>query len=56
MKATLSTETLGARDATGQLIVPLSGQYSHDLTMVAVLGLVFVIVASVGLKLKDRKP
>lgn len=56
MKATLSPETLSAKDATGQLIVPLSGQFSHDLTMVAVLGLVFLIVASVGLKLKDRKP
>ncbi len=56
MKATLSAETLGARDTTGQLIVPLSGQFAHDLVMVAVLGLVFLIVASVGLKLKDRKP
>jgi hypothetical protein len=55
MKATLSREVLDAKDPMGELLVPRSGEFSFDLGMVAVLGLVFLFVAWLGLKLKDRR-
>ncbi len=54
MKSTLPAKTLGSRDFTGNLAVPLSGSLGKDLGMVALLGLAFVVIAAVGLKLKDR--
>lgn len=55
MKATLSGDTLAAKDLTGQLIVPVSAAYSTDLWMVAALASGFLIIAVVGLKLKDSR-
>ncbi|MGQ0591264.1 MAG: FHA domain-containing protein [Gammaproteobacteria bacterium] len=55
MKATLSREVLDAKDPMGELLVPRSGEYLFDLGMVAVLGLAFLFVAWLGLRLKDRR-
>ncbi|MDD2758754.1 MAG: ATP-binding cassette domain-containing protein [Methylomonas sp.] len=55
MKTTLSTDSLAIRDPSGQLIVPISGSFGQDLAMAAVLGGVFLGLAVLGLKLKDRK-
>jgi hypothetical protein len=50
MKTTLSAESRSFRD-----IVTVSGTFGQDLGMVAALGLVFLSLAVLGLKLKDRK-
>lgn len=55
MKTTLSAETLAAKDPAGQVIILISGTYCNDLSAIAILGLIFLIAASCGLKLKDRK-
>lgn len=55
MKTTLSLESRTATDMMNQLIVPISGAYGKDLAMVAVLGSVFLVIAVLGLKLKDKK-
>lgn len=55
MKTTLNLESRTAKDMMNQLIVPISGAYGKDLAMVAVLGSVFLIIAVLGLKLKDKK-
>lgn len=55
MKTTLSSESRSVRDMTGQLIVPVSDTYGADLAMVAVLDCVFLAIAVLGLKLKDRR-
>ncbi|MCK9608778.1 MAG: ATP-binding cassette domain-containing protein [Methylomonas sp.] len=55
MKTTLSADSLAIRDPSGQLIIPISGAFGKDLTMTAVLGGVFLGLAVLGLKLKDRK-
>ncbi len=56
MKTTLSPEVLEARDPlTKELLLPRSGEYAFDLAMVAVLGLSFLFVAWLGLRLKDRR-
>ena len=55
MKATLSREVLDAKDLMGELLVPRSGDFAFDLGMVAVLGSVFLFVAWLGLRLKDRR-
>jgi len=55
MKTTLSAESRAVRDLTGQLIVPISGQLGGDLAMVALMGGVFLSIAVLGLRLKDRR-
>ena len=50
MKTTLSAESRAYRD-----IVTVSGTLPQDLAMVAALGAVFLSLAVLGLKLKDRK-
>lgn len=55
MKTTLSSESRSVRDCAGQLIVPVSDTYGADLAMVTVLGCVFLGLAVLGLKLKDRR-
>ncbi|MDI1230916.1 MAG: ATP-binding cassette domain-containing protein [Methylobacter sp.] len=55
MKTTLSSESRSVRDMTGQLIVSVSDTYGADLAMVAVLGCVFLVIAVLGLKLKDQR-
>jgi len=55
MKTTLSKESLNAVDCLSHLIVPISGAYGKDLAMVAVLGCMFLVIAVLGLKLKDSK-
>jgi ABC-type multidrug transport system ATPase subunit len=55
MKTTLSLESRTATDMMNQLIVPITGAYGKDLAMVAVLGSVFLVIAVLGLKLKDNK-
>lgn len=52
MKTTLSTESRTALKIAGQ---PTLGAYGSDLAMVTVLGCVFLSLAVLGLKLKDRK-
>lgn len=56
MKTTLSLESRTVQyPMTEKLIVPISGAYGSDLAMVAVLGAAFLVVAVLGLKLKDRR-
>lgn len=55
MKTTLSGESRAARDLAGQFIVPITGAFGKDLAMVAALGCLFLGLAVLGLKLKDRK-
>lgn len=56
MKTTLSLESRTVKDImTNQFIVPISGTYGKNLVMVAVLGSVFLVIAVLGLKLKDKK-
>ena len=55
MKTTLSSESRSVRDMTGQLIVSVSDTYGSDLAMVAVLGCMFIVIAVLGLKLKDQR-
>lgn len=56
MKSTLSLESRTVKDImTNQFIVPISGAYGKDLAMVGVLGSVFLVIAVLGLKLKDKK-
>lgn len=55
MKTTLSADSLAIRDPSGQLVIPISGAFGDDLAMTAVLGVVFLGLAVLGLKLKDRK-
>ena len=55
MKTTLSAESRAVRDLTGHLIVPISGQLGSNLAMVALMGAVFLAIAVLGLKLKDRR-
>lgn len=54
MKNTLPAETLALRDMLGRPVLEVSAGLAHDLGMVALLGLAFVGLAAVGLKLKDR--
>lgn len=54
MKCTLPSKTLALHDFTGKLAVTLSGSLGKDLAMIALLGLAFVVIATIGLKLKDR--
>lgn len=56
MKATLSGEVRAVRDYAGEPLVAVSGSgVAGDLGIVAVLGLVFLAAAVLGLKLKDKK-
>jgi len=55
MKTTLTLESRTAKDMTNQLIVTISGAYGKNLAMVIVLGSVFLVIAVLGLKLKDKK-
>jgi len=55
MKTTLSSESRAARDLAGQVIMPITGTFGKDLAMVAALGTLFLGLAVLGLKLKDRK-
>ncbi|MDD5033298.1 MAG: FHA domain-containing protein [Methylococcaceae bacterium] len=55
MKSTLSVDSRTVRDMSGQLIVPVSGVFGQDLAMVSVLGILFLGLAVLGLKLKDRR-
>lgn len=55
MKTTLSADSLAIRDPGGRLIIPISGSFGQDLAMTAVLGGIFLGLAVLGLKLKDRK-
>ncbi|MGR9014466.1 MAG: ATP-binding cassette domain-containing protein [Gammaproteobacteria bacterium] len=55
MKTTLNSESRSVRDMSGQLIVSVSSTYGTDLAMVAVLGCVFLVIAVLGLKLKDQR-
>lgn len=56
IKTTLSSESRSVRDmTTGQLMVPITGSFGKDLAMVAILGILFLSLAVLGLKLKDRK-
>ena len=55
MKTTLSAESRAARDLSGQVIMPITGSFGKDLAMVAALGGLFLGLAVLGLKLKDRK-
>lgn len=55
MKTTLSAESRSVRDLAGQLILPIAGSFGKDLAMVAALGCLFLSLAVLGLKLKDRK-
>ncbi|MGH8559193.1 MAG: hypothetical protein ACRESZ_17445 [Methylococcales bacterium] len=52
MKTTLSSESRSALDMAGQ---PVLGTYDANLAMVTVLGCVFLAIAVLGLKLKDRR-
>jgi ABC-type multidrug transport system ATPase subunit len=52
MKTTLNSESRSALDMAGQ---PVLSAYGADLAMVAVLGSVFLSLAVLGLKLKDRR-
>ncbi|TAL44296.1 MAG: ATP-binding cassette domain-containing protein, partial [Methylovulum sp.] len=52
MKTTLSSASRSALDMAGQ---PILSTYGADLAMVAVLGCVFLVIAVLGLKLKDRR-
>ena len=55
LKTTLSSDTLAVKDPIGEPIIPLTGAYDTDLWMVAVLACGFLIIAVLGLKLKDRR-
>ncbi len=55
IKTTLSAESRAIRDFTGQLVVPITGEFGKDMAMIALFACVFLAVAVVGLKLKDRK-
>ncbi|MGR8929179.1 MAG: ATP-binding cassette domain-containing protein [Gammaproteobacteria bacterium] len=55
IKTTLSVESRSVRDMTGQLIVPITGEFRQDLAMVTIFSLVFLAIAVIGLKLKDQK-
>jgi ABC-type multidrug transport system ATPase subunit/pSer/pThr/pTyr-binding forkhead associated (FHA) protein len=52
MKTTLSSESRLALDSVGQ---PILNSYRSDVAMVAVLGGVFLAIAVLGLKLKDKR-
>ena len=55
MKNSLPKATLDLRDPLGHAVVAVSASQGKDLAMVALLAAVFVGVAAVGLKLKDRR-
>jgi hypothetical protein len=52
MKTTLNSESRRALDMAGQ---PVLSTYGADLAMVTVLGCVFLVIAVLGLKLKDQR-
>lgn len=52
MKTTLSSESRKALEIAGQ---PVLSTYGADLAMVTVLGCVFLVIAVLGLKLKDQR-
>lgn len=55
IKTTLSAESREIRDYSGHLIVPITGKFGTDLAMIALFACAFLLIAVVGLKLKDRK-
>jgi ABC-type multidrug transport system ATPase subunit len=55
VKASLGNDTLNAKNMMGQLVVTLSGTYRTDLVRVAIFSVVFLLLAFLGLRLKDRR-
>jgi len=55
IKTTLSDESRAAKDLTGNLVVPITGEFKTDLAMVTVFACVFLAIAVLGLKLKDNR-
>jgi ABC-type multidrug transport system ATPase subunit len=55
MKSTLSGDILGLKDALGRAVVPVLETYGRGLIAIALMTLVFLILAWVGLRLKDRR-
>lgn len=55
IKTTLSAESLAVRDFTGQLVVPVTGEFRKDIAMIALFACVFLVIAVIGLRLKDKR-
>ncbi len=55
IKTTLSAESLAIRDFTGHLVVPVTGEFGKDIMMIALFACVFLVIAVVGLRLKDKR-
>lgn len=56
LKTTLSKTSLAAKmPMTNDLVIPITGSYAQNLWILLALGLSFLIIAVLGLKLKDRK-
>jgi ABC-type multidrug transport system ATPase subunit len=55
IKTTFSDQSRAARDLTGHLVVPITGEFKTDIAMVTVFACVFLAIAVLGLKLKDKQ-
>ncbi len=55
MKSTLTGDILGLKDASGRAVVPVLETYGRGLLAIALMTVVFLILAWVGLRLKDRR-
>ena len=54
VKATLDPEIRGAVDLAGNPLVVVAGSYPYDLTMLGLFFIVFVTIAGVALRMRDR--